>query len=120
MPKILVIEDDPDLLSVLSQHLVNHKYDVLQAVDGQEGFQKVEEGKPDLIILDVKMPKLDGYTFIKELRTKKEHAQIPVMVLTAHSDLDSLFKVEGVAAYFTKPYEIEKILAVIKKVLGAG
>lgn len=120
MKKILIIEDEPDLLRVLSQHLTNHKYEVLEANDGEEGFQKVQEGQPDLIILDVKMPKLDGHTFIKELRTKKEYAKIPVIMLTAHANLDSLFKVEGVAAYFTKPYEIEKILTAIEKALVSG
>ncbi len=120
MKKILIVEDEVDLMTILKQRLEHHHYQVLEAIDGEEGLVKVQNGKPDLIILDVKMPKLDGYTFIKELRTHKEHAKIPVIMLTAHADMDALFKVEGVSAYFTKPYEIEKILAAIEKALASA
>ncbi len=120
MKKILIVEDELDLLTILKQRLEHHHYEVLEASDGEEGLKKVEESKPDLIILDIKMPKLDGYTFIKEMRTKKENAKIPVIVLTAHANLDSLFKVEGVTAYFTKPYETQTILAAIENALSSA
>ncbi|MCB9757036.1 MAG: response regulator [Candidatus Omnitrophica bacterium] len=118
MKKILIVEDEPDLLKVLSQHLENYHYQVLEAGDGEQGLKQVAEGKPDLIILDIKMPKIDGYTFVQELQSQKEYAKIPVIMLTANENLDSLFKVAGVSDYFTKPYQIEKIVAAIEKALS--
>lgn len=117
MKKILIVEDEPDLLRVLSQHLKNHNFQVAEAEDGESGLQKVQDEKPDLIILDIKMPKIDGYSFVKELQSQREFAKIPVIVLTAHSDFDKLFKVEGVAAFFTKPYEIKEIVSGIETAL---
>lgn len=118
MKKILIVEDEVDLLAMLKQRLEHHQYEVLEAYDGEEGLAKVKQGNPDLIILDVKMPKLDGYTFIKEMRADKAHAKIPIIILTAHANLDSLFKMEGVSAYFSKPYEINQVLEAIKKALA--
>lgn len=118
MKKILIVEDEPDLLQVLSQHLKNNSFQVVEAGDGEEGLQKVQNEKPDLIVLDIKMPKVDGYSFIQEMRAQKEHAKIPVIMLTANSSLNSLFKIEGVEAYFTKPYDIKKLIAAIEQALS--
>ena len=81
--KILVVDDDPDLVDATSMILKSKKYDVSVAYDGVEGLEKARNEKPDLIVLDVMMPKKDGYTLCKELKADPDLSGIPVLLLTA-------------------------------------
>mgnify|MGYP001340655813 FL=1 len=81
--KILVVDDDPDLVDATSMILKSKKYDVIVAYDGVEGLEKARNEKPDLIVLDVMMPKKDGYTLCKELKADPDLSGIPVLLLTA-------------------------------------
>jgi DNA-binding response OmpR family regulator len=112
--KILMIDDDPTLTKMVETYLTSHDFSVTIAHDGDEGISKVKEQKPDLIVLDVQMPKMNGYTFMFELK-KTTNADIPVIVLTAKEGMAEIFKVEGVKEYLTKPLQPEVLLTNIKK-----
>ena len=84
--RVLVIDDEPNVLKVLSLALEENGYEPLCAKDGMEGFEKVKSENPDLIILDVMMPKRTGFVLFKQLRKSNEYKDIPVMMLTAVAD----------------------------------
>jgi two-component system alkaline phosphatase synthesis response regulator PhoP len=81
--KILVVDDDPDLVDATCMILKSKKYDVVIAYDGVEGLEQAIKEKPDLIVLDVMMPQKDGYTLCKELKADPDLRRIPVLLLTA-------------------------------------
>jgi two-component system alkaline phosphatase synthesis response regulator PhoP len=81
--KILIVDDDPDLVETVTMILESNNYDVIAAYGGIEGLQKAKSENPDLIILDVMMPDKDGYTVCKELKADPELSKIPVLLLTA-------------------------------------
>ena len=83
MAKILLVDDDPDFCEATKIILKSKSYEVSIAYDGVEGWEKVKAERPDLIVLDVMMPKKDGYEVCKELKADKEYADIPVILLTA-------------------------------------
>jgi len=81
--KILMVDDDLDFVEATKIMLENKSYQVVTACNGQEGLEKVEQERPDLIILDVMMPKKHGFEMCKELKSNPQYAQIPVLLLTA-------------------------------------
>lgn len=118
MPKkILVIDDDPALLKMLEAFLTSHGYAFTSAADGEEGIAKVKSETPDLIVLDIQMPRMNGYTFMFELKKIAGSRSIPILVLTAKEGMAEIFKVEGVKEYITKPFRPEDLLTNIKKYL---
>ena len=116
--KVLVIDDDPALVKMVDSFLTAHGYKVSVATDGDEGLLKVKEEKPDLIVLDVQMPKMNGYTFVHECKKINAALNIPIIVLTAKQGMAEIFKVEGVKEYMTKPFAMEKLLESVKKYLN--
>jgi DNA-binding response OmpR family regulator len=119
MPKkILLIEDEPELSTMMKSRLEANHYEVITAGDGEEGLKKIEAGTPDLILLDVMLPGMDGYTFVKTLKTKQSET-IPIIVVTAKGDnLRGLFELEGIKDYITKPFQGQDLLERIKKHIG--
>lgn len=81
--KILVVDDDPDLVESVKMMLKDKSYEVITAYDGIEGLQKAKEYSPDLIILDVMMPNKDGYAVCHELKSDPRYSRIPILLLTA-------------------------------------
>ena len=112
--KVLLIDDDLTLVKMMESFLVSHGYMVMAATDGEEGLAKVRNECPDLIVLDVHMPKMNGYTFVFELK-KITNANVPIIVLTAKEGMAEIFKIEGVKEYITKPLQPEVLLTHIKK-----
>lgn len=112
MTKILVIDDDTAINELVKINLELQGYKVLQAYNGVEGFALAKQEQPALIILDVMMPEVDGYTVAQRIRQCAEIAESPIIMLTALSELDN--KVEGfnlgVDDYLTKPFEIEELI----------
>jgi|GEM_PF-641061 len=110
--RILVVDDEKDLVSLLSFHLTQAGYEVVMAFDGEEGYQKYHNQAPDLIILDLKMPKLNGFEVCRKIRREDKDTQIPILMLTAlQDDADRLIgKVVGAQRYMTKPFKIEDLL----------
>ena len=111
MPKkILVIDDDETSIKFLQTRLEQNKYEVITAHDGVSGLQKVLQENPDLIILDVEMPKMNGYTFMLEFKKLAELSLVPVIVLTAHEEMQPIFVLKGVRGYLVKPVKFEDLL----------
>ena len=113
--KILIIDDDPTLIKVVQPFLESHDFAITIATDGEQGIEMVQKQRPDLIILDVQMPKMNGYTFVFELKKIPGIKAVPIIVLTAKEGMAEIFKVEGVKEYITKPFKPEVLLTAIKK-----
>lgn len=115
--RILIIDDDQALVKMMATFLTSHGYNAAGAFDGEEGIEQVRQQLPDLIILDVQMPRMNGYTFIFELKKIPNAGSVPIVVLTAKEGMAEIFKVEGVKEYVTKPFQTEALLTTIKKYL---
>ena len=118
--QILIVEDEAHVRKMLARLLEKHEYTVREAVDGLDGLRTLEGYVPDLIIVDVMMPNLDGITFTRALKNRRETRGIPVIFLTAKSDPHSMIEGINVGAkyYVTKPFQIEDITSKVRKVLG--
>ncbi|MBX4197838.1 response regulator [Candidatus Parcubacteria bacterium] len=120
MKKILIIDDEPLFCKVVREGLDTAKYEVSEAVDGVDGLKKVEEVNPDLILLDIMMPNLDGMGFLKQLNEKYGKGKIPVIIT---SNLSTITKISeglalGVKGYIIKSNEsIETIARTIDSIL---
>ena len=111
--RILVIEDNPDNMTLISDVLVSLQYEVLQAVDGEQGLQMAEEFRPDLILMDLSLPRLDGWSATRLLKSNPELRAIPVIALTAHAmvgDRDRALEA-GCDDYISKPIILRELAA---------
>ena len=119
MVKILVIDDDEAINELIKVNLELAFYKVITALDGNKGYALAKQELPDLIILDVMMPEVDGYTVAKRIRENEETKDIPIIMLTALNMLQN--KVQGfnigVDDYLCKPFEMEELLVRIKALL---
>ena len=119
MTKILVIDDDVAINELIKINLELHGYQVIQAHNGTEGFAKAKQEEPNLIVLDVMMPEVDGFTVAQRIRQSEKISETPIIMLTALSQLND--KVNGfdigVDDYLTKPFEIEELLVRIRALL---
>jgi DNA-binding response OmpR family regulator len=115
--RILVIEDDLSILTGLSMNLKFEGYEVLQAQDGRTGLQRALDERPDLLILDVMLPQMNGYEVIRELRQRGR--DIPVVMLSARGmEQDKILGLDlGADDYVVKPFALQELLARIKAVL---
>ncbi len=114
--RILVVEDEPHVLRLVRANLESSGYRVLTAVDGSQAVQKAERERPDLVILDIMLPNLDGYAVCRRIR---EFSAVPVIMLTARSaqvDLVHGFEV-GADDYLTKPFSVPELLMRVQAVL---
>ena len=117
MTKILIVDDEKDIVETLSFMLQAKGYEIISAYDGEEGLKLAKEEKPDLIILDVMMPKINGYKICRLLKYDAKYKNIPIIMVTARSqDNDKLIGEEtGANEYKTKPFEFSDVLNVINK-----
>ncbi len=122
--KILVVDDDPHIVSLIKTRFEANNYAVITANDGEECIEKILSDKPDLVILDIMMPKVDGYNVlvgIKEIKAiTGELPEIPVIVLTAVADprVREMVEKEQIVDYIIKPFDSADLLAKVKKALG--
>jgi two-component system alkaline phosphatase synthesis response regulator PhoP len=118
MPKkILVTDDSPTVVAMIKELLDSNGYSVITASDGQEALDKAKKEKPDLIILDLMLPKIDGYKVCAMLKFDKNYNKIPIIILTARAgESDKELGAEVHAdAYVTKPFEPYTFLAKVKE-----
>ncbi len=116
--KILVVEDEATLQKALNDVLTQEGYEVLSALDGAAGLDLAKKEKPDLILLDIILPKMDGFDVLKNL--KKEGSEIPVIILTNLSDINDIQKALdlGATTYLVKAdFHLEDVLKKVKEVL---
>lgn len=124
MAKILVVDDEISLIEMIQMRLEANGYDVITAHDGQEGLDKAKSEKPDLIILDVMMPKMDGYKVCGLLKNDARFNNIPIILFTARAQKNDIDVGEevGADAYCTKPFDpkflLGQIEALLKKAAG--
>ena len=121
MPKtVLIVEDEALIVKVLTIRLEGLGYKVLAAYDGEAGLEMAKSTRPDLAVLDIGLPKLDGNTLCELLKTEPETKGIKVIMLTGKKlvgDMETAFK-SGADVYVNKPYEWPRLLAQVKKLLG--
>ncbi|MFC1510017.1 response regulator transcription factor [Candidatus Omnitrophota bacterium] len=117
---ILLVEDEKDMSYAVTLQLETKGYEVITAYDGQEGLEKARAKKPDLIILDLMLSKMDGYKVCRMLKFDRAYKDIPIIIFTARAqDLDKKMGEEvGADAYITKPFEPSVLLDKIQKLLN--
>jgi len=120
--KILIVDDEKDFVQTLSFRLKAENFDVITAHDGDSGLEKAKKKSPDLIILDIMMPNMDGYMVCKMLKLEETLKKIPVIMLTVQpSELDEgASRDVGADAYMTKPFNPQALINKIRKLLGEG
>ena len=114
--KILVADDEEQLALALKIRLQTQGYQVITVNNGQQVVARAAEEKPDLIILDVLMPVMDGYSCLRELNTRFGRGKIPIIILTARERMKDLFELEGIEDYVIKPFDHEDLLVRIERV----
>ncbi len=117
--KILVVDDDPALIRLLHSKLTEQGYEVESAGDGQEALAKYRDFQPDLIILDILMPGMDGYTFVLEFKKIGDLKMTPIIILTSRPSMREIFAIEGINDYIIKPFKTEDLLRKIEKRMTA-
>ncbi|MFH0828223.1 MAG: response regulator [Candidatus Omnitrophota bacterium] len=117
--KILLVDDEPDIVSVTVMRLEASGYEVITAEDGSSGYELAKSEKPDLIILDLMLPLMDGYQVCRLLKFDAQYKDIPIIMLTAKSQQEDKEWGEkaGADLYMTKPYEAKELLEKIRQLM---
>jgi two-component system, cell cycle response regulator DivK len=120
MAIVLIVEDNEVNRDMLSRRLIRRGYEVKVAIDGQQGIDMAKTDNPDLILMDMSLPVLDGWEATRRLKAATDTSQIPIIALTAHalmSDREQAFEV-GCDDYETKPIDFPRLLEKMAKILG--
>ena len=118
--KILLADDEEDIKTVIKLYLESKGYDVVTSYDGLDTLDKVKAEKPDLILLDIMMPVINGFEVCKQLKADENTSDIPIVMLSAASHAYSVEQAieAGAVDYIMKPFEPPRIEAILKKILG--
>lgn len=119
--KILAVDDEKHIVRLVQVNLERQGYEVITASDGKEALQKVEDERPDLVVLDVMMPYMDGFEVLQNLRRNPSTREIPVIMLTAKAQDADVFKgwQSGVDCYLTKPFNPMELIAFVKRIFSS-
>jgi DNA-binding response OmpR family regulator len=117
--KILIVDDEADLISTVQCHIKWYGYDVITATNGKEGLEKAVNEKPDLVLLDISMPVMNGHEMLERLRKHPDLKDIPVIMLTALCEAEDIAKVSSydIADYVTKPFDFTELMGKIATAL---
>src|SRR5580704_663702 len=115
--QVLIVDDEPNLRKILSAQLTRDGYDVMIAEDGAQGLSMLREHHIDMVITDLKMPKVDGMTLLKE--ALREDPELPVVMITAHGTVDTAVEAlkSGAFDYLTKPFDKDEVRQIVAKAL---
>ena len=118
--KVLVVDDQPHITRLIQVNLEKEGIAVSTAADGVEGMRKVREVRPDLVILDVIMPRKDGFEVLREMKEDDELAQIPVIMLTVKAQNEDILHGlrEGAELYLPKPFHPKELVSLVQRVLS--
>lgn len=119
MQSILAVDDSASMRQMVAFTLKGAGYNVIEAADGQEAFEKAKGQTVDLVLTDQNMPRMDGITLVKSLRSLSSYAGTPMLILTTESsdDMKAKGKAAGATGWLVKPFDPNKLLEVIKKVI---
>ncbi len=117
--KILVVDDSPTQLKLTTAALAGQEYEILTAMDGVEALEKVKNAEPDLVVLDVVMPKMDGFQVCRKMKASQEMQHIPVVMLTSKKQKTDEFwgKKQGADIYLTKPFDVADLQDAVRNSL---
>jgi DNA-binding response OmpR family regulator len=117
--KILVIDDEPNIVQTLQDRLEMNEYEVVTAGNGREGMERFEQEKPDVILLDVIMPVMDGHEMLEKLRKQPDGQDVSVIMLTARSQTQDIARANacGIDDYIVKPFDLSELLEKIESVV---
>jgi CheY-like chemotaxis protein len=120
MPKVLLVEDNEMNRDMLSRRLVRRGYEVVFAVDGQQGIDMAASESPDIILMDLSLPVIDGWEATRRVKAQAATRNIPIIGLTAHAMSDDRDKAidAGCDEYDTKPVELERLIGKMERLLG--
>lgn len=120
--KVLLVDDEPDLVQLVSVRLEAAGYAVVAATDGQQALDRVKESRPDMIILDLMLPKMDGYKVCRLLKFDERYQKIPILIFTARAQAEDVKLAMdcGADAYLTKPFESALLLEKIRALLESA
>jgi len=118
--KVLVVDDDKDCVQLVKDFLESRGFEIVTAVEGETGLAKAKALKPDLIILDVMMPLMDGITVLQKLKENPATQSIPVIMLTAKDRDEDVLKgyKHGAEYYITKPFELNQLILGVNLMIG--
>ncbi|MDD5496773.1 MAG: response regulator [Candidatus Omnitrophica bacterium] len=118
--RILIVDDEAQLVEMVKMRLEAAGYEVITSYDGQDGFEKARDERPDLIILDLMLPKMDGYKVCGLLKNDARYSKIPIIMFTARAQDEDIKigKDLGAEEYVTKPFDAKLLLAKIKERIG--
>jgi len=116
--RILVVDDERHIVRLVQVNLERAGYEVLTAFDGIEALDKVKNDNPDMVVLDVMMPRMDGFEVLKNLQSDPRFQNIPVIMLTAKAQDADIFKgwASGVSSYLTKPFNPRELLVFVERI----
>jgi len=119
MQSILAVDDSASMRQMVSFTLKGAGYEVIEAVDGQEAFEKAQMQSVDLVLTDQNMPRMDGVTLVKNLRGLPAYSSTPILILTTESsdEMKSRGRAAGATGWLVKPFDPSKLLEVIRKVI---
>ncbi len=117
--RVLTVDDSRTMLAMLRHTLSDAGFDVLQAEDGQQGLDVLEQEEVDIVITDINMPVMDGIEFIKRVRASGKYQSLPILILTTESSREKRDqgRAAGGTGWIVKPFDPEKLISVIKRVV---
>lgn len=117
---IVVVDDDRDIRMILRANLEEEGYAVLEASGGREALEVIKGSDPDLVVLDIMMPEVDGYDVLQELRSTPDYADLPVVLLTARRQESDVWEgwSAGADYYITKPFKMDELIKFIRYIFG--
>ncbi|MBS1719780.1 MAG: response regulator [Armatimonadetes bacterium] len=120
--KIVVCDDERHIVRLIQVNLEKEGYNVVTAFDGKEGLELIKAEKPDLVVLDVMMPYMDGFEVLKNLRRESQTENLPVIMLTAKAQDKDVFEGYhyGADMYLTKPFNPKELVSFVKRILGGS
>ncbi|WP_457556277.1 response regulator [Candidatus Pyrohabitans sp.] len=122
MARILLVDDEPDIRYITRRMLERAGYSVTEACDGESALEMLTEELPDLVLLDVRMPGMNGWEVCRRIKEREDTAHVPVVMFTVRTSEDSVKRSRecGAEAHINKPFDIDELLAVVGRVLRGG